>query len=64
MKDLIKEINRQKKYAEQEYNFLNSNKNQKLTDIEKNQINSGILYWKAQMNAYNAILNYIKQEEL
>jgi hypothetical protein len=62
MNELIKEIKRQLKFAEKKYNTIN----EYIINNNNIEINDTIdrLYWHSQMNAYNSILQYIKQEEL
>lgn len=59
MDDLIKEIKRLLNDVENEYNFYNQKIKSGNADVDDN---ARRLYWKAQMNAYNNILNYYKQE--
>ena len=61
MNELIKHIQQALKEAENQYDFFNKKikqGNMTITDNERR------LYWIAQINAYNNILDYIKQQEL
>ena len=58
MNELINYIQQELKEAEKQYDFFNEKikqGNMTITDNERR------LYWNAQKNAYNNILNYIKQ---
>ena len=59
MNDLIKEIKRLLNDVENEYNFYNQKIKSGNAAVDDN---ARRLYWAAQMNAYNNILNYYKQE--
>ncbi|MHA2010014.1 MAG: hypothetical protein ACXACY_13035 [Candidatus Hodarchaeales archaeon] len=61
MNELIKYIQQALKEAENQYDSFNKKieqGNMTITDNERR------LYWIAQMNAYNNILDYIKQDKL
>ena len=60
MDDLIKLIQRQLKKAEKEYNFYNE-KIKSSNDYNFDD-NARRLYHRAQIDAYDNILNYYKQE--
>lgn len=59
MDDLIKKIQRQLKKAEKEYNFYNEKIKSGNVAVDDN---ARRLYHRAQIDAYNNILNYYKQE--
>ena len=62
MDDLIKEIQRQLKFAENEYNIVDK----RIKHGQECSINDTTkrLFYYAQINAYKNILNYYKQELL
>jgi hypothetical protein len=64
MNELIKEIKRQLNYVEQEKNKQQAKIENAINDTYKDYELRKELYFTAQINAYNNILDYIKQEEL
>ena len=58
MNELINYIKTELKEAENQYDFFNKKIKQGNMAISDNERR---LYWYAQINAYNNILNYIKQ---
>jgi len=61
MNELIKHIQQALKKAENQYDsFIKKIEQGNMTITD----NKRRLYWIAQINAYNNILDYIKQEEL